>query len=151
MTTDITTDSQRVWADIPTEAEGIVAKAAMKRIKLILDTTPYLLDDRSMIRCINDEHDDAQSFIRDYLDVPGTNEEILTGHEYKALTTELATSILNDLRLIWNYPYYRDDISHIAMKLSLCPLHFCDWASCFDDDDEECKAIRAIFPYGHDT
>lgn len=33
---------------------------------------------------------------------------------------------------------------------SLCPLHHCDYAACFDDDDPECAAIRLIHP-SHDT
>lgn len=48
-------------------------------------------------------------------------------------------------------PYARDLLSELAMGLSLCPLHFVDWAICFDDQDPECGQIRAVFPYGHDT
>jgi len=47
--------------------------------------------------------------------------------------------------------YQRDSLSHLAMKLSLCPLHFVDWAICFDDEDPECSQIREIFPDCHDT
>jgi hypothetical protein len=34
--------------------------------------------------------------------------------------------------------------------MSLCPLHLCDYAICFDDEDPECAQIREIHP-GHDT
>lgn len=44
----------------------------------------------------------------------------------------------------------RDDRSQLALALSLCPLHECDYAICFDDEDVECVAIRKIFPT-HDT
>ena len=45
----------------------------------------------------------------------------------------------------------RDEVSEIAMSLSLCPIHFVDWAICFDDSDPECSQVRDIFPVGHDT
>lgn len=38
----------------------------------------------------------------------------------------------------------------MMLEYSLCPLHRCDYASCFDDDDPECAAIRIIHP-DHDT
>lgn len=44
-----------------------------------------------------------------------------------------------------------DELTMIAIEYSLCPIHFCDWASCFDDDIEECAQVRAIFPHSHDT
>lgn len=45
---------------------------------------------------------------------------------------------------------YRDELSTLALSMSLCPMHLCDYASCFDDDDDECSQIRAMFP-SHDT
>lgn len=44
----------------------------------------------------------------------------------------------------------RDDLSHMRLQYSICPLHACDYAICFDDDDAECAAIRATFP-AHDS
>lgn len=64
------------------------------------------------------------------------------GEFYRAMT--LIREMLDD-------EYRRDDLSHLLMQHSLCPMHFCDWAICFDDDDPECSQIRAIFPHGHDT
>lgn len=43
-----------------------------------------------------------------------------------------------------------DARSTLALDLSLCPLHFIDYAACFDDDDAECAAIRTCFP-SHDS
>lgn len=40
--------------------------------------------------------------------------------------------------------------SLLRLDASLCPMHACDYASCFDDDDPECAAIRDAFP-DHDT
>ena len=45
----------------------------------------------------------------------------------------------------------RDEVSELAMSLSLCPIHFVDWAICFDDEDPTCEQVRLIFPIGHDT
>lgn len=44
----------------------------------------------------------------------------------------------------------RTELTLLAYDLSLCPLHMRDYAICFDDDDDECAAIRAILP-DHDT
>lgn len=43
-----------------------------------------------------------------------------------------------------------DTRSLLMLALSLCPLHATDYAICFDDDDDECAALRACFP-SHDT
>jgi hypothetical protein len=45
---------------------------------------------------------------------------------------------------------YRERLTEIALIASLCPMHFCDYAICFDDDDPECASIRLIHP-NHDT
>lgn len=59
--------------------------------------------------------------------------------EAKALIEEMRTS-----------PYHRDTLSRVALDMSLCPLHFTDYAECFEDEEPECAAIREVFP-GHDT
>lgn len=46
--------------------------------------------------------------------------------------------------------YYRDEITDFALSMSLCPIHFVDYAICFDDEDPECYQVRAIHP-SHDT
>lgn len=59
--------------------------------------------------------------------------------------------ILRDLlATIDAYPYHRDDLTAMLLDNSLCPLHAIDYAICFDDDDDECAAIRTIHP-SHDT
>ena len=40
--------------------------------------------------------------------------------------------------------------SEFLLSLSICPIHECDYATCFDDEDEECAQLRAAFP-NHDT
>jgi hypothetical protein len=44
----------------------------------------------------------------------------------------------------------RHRLSMLALDFSLCPMHFCDYAICFDDDNDECATIRTYFP-SHDT
>lgn len=56
-----------------------------------------------------------------------------------------------DARL--DYPYAdttRQTLSLLLLDFSLCPMHAIDYAICFDDDDADCAAIRALFP-SHDT
>jgi hypothetical protein len=45
----------------------------------------------------------------------------------------------------------RAELTELALDHSLCPLHFIDFAICFDDADPECAAIRTIYPDTHDT
>lgn len=44
----------------------------------------------------------------------------------------------------------RERQTDLALAQSLCPLHFTDYAICFDDDDPTCAQIRTIHP-SHDT
>jgi hypothetical protein len=36
--------------------------------------------------------------------------------------------------------------SILCLENSICPIHRCDYAICFDDDDDECAQLRAAFP-----
>lgn len=54
------------------------------------------------------------------------------------------------LHLIDRAPYQTDAMTALLLDNSLCPMHAIDYAICFDDDDPECAAIRAIHP-SHDT
>jgi hypothetical protein len=47
-------------------------------------------------------------------------------------------------------PDARDLLTHLALATSLCPLHLCDYAICFDDRTADCAMIRRIHP-SHDT
>lgn len=47
-------------------------------------------------------------------------------------------------------PYMTQRLSMLALDHSLCPMHFIDYAICFDDDDPDCASIRDLFP-DHDT
>lgn len=54
------------------------------------------------------------------------------------------------LRLADDAPYITDRMTALLLDNSLCPMHAIDYAICFDDDDPDCAAIRAIHP-SHDT
>lgn len=54
------------------------------------------------------------------------------------------------LAIIDAYPYNTDDMTKLLLDNSLCPMHAIDYAICFDDDEPDCAAIRAIHP-SHDT
>jgi hypothetical protein len=41
-------------------------------------------------------------------------------------------------------------LMRMRLDYSLCPLHACDYAICFDDNDDECEIIRTMHPE-HDT
>ena len=36
--------------------------------------------------------------------------------------------------------------SILCLENSICPIHRCDYAICFDDNDDECAQLRAAFP-----
>lgn len=63
---------------------------------------------------------------------------------------KLALRIRDLLEIVWSGDYTTDWVSTQALNMSLCPIHFVDYAACFDDDDPECDQIRACFP-SHDT
>lgn len=44
----------------------------------------------------------------------------------------------------------REFLTEIALAFSLCPIHFCDYAICFDDGASECHMVRVIHPC-HDS
>lgn len=87
--------------------------------------------------------------------------DLLIDHNYSP-TIDDANPLISDpdypiydfarslLAMIDASPYHRDELSRLALDNSLCPMHFIDYAICFDDDDPDCAAIRACFP-SHDT
>jgi len=65
-------------------------------------------------------------------------------------TVQRIVDAINDLMKA-PYNLGKDHLTNIAMNLSLCPIHFVDWAICFDDQPDDCSQIRFIFPKSHDT
>lgn len=67
-----------------------------------------------------------------------------------ALALAYERDLRNDYQTLIADPMRRDELTEIALATSLCPLHLCDYAICFDDANAECAAIRRIHP-SHDT
>lgn len=111
------------------------------------------------IERINDllAHDDesrASSTMRSLLlDAPNFANAIDLDPELDT-TLEIATLLRDELISLFtliNDPtaesrFERESLTDLLLSLSLCPIHFCDYAICFDDDDPECAQIRLIHP-----
>lgn len=67
-----------------------------------------------------------------------------------AMIDAIERDLRNDYQTLIADPMRRDELTEIALATSLCPLHLCDYAICFDDANDECAAIRLIHP-SHDT
>jgi hypothetical protein len=125
--------------------------AATKRLEHWLNHTPVVEDEKHMVIWCDSEAEELQMMIRDLLGDPEADLEIEDlWVDFTPRQRVCAQQIMNDLRTVWADPYSRDTISQWAMSLSLCPMHFCDWMACFEDENEECSAIRSIFPHSHD-
>lgn len=114
--------------------------------------TPYSILSDYLAAIENPAHDDIYDLIRNHLDTPHEADPA----DYPSMTTggirlHIFNRIVALLIEMNTDEFQRDELSTLAMDLSLCPMHFCDWAACFDDDDDECAAIRAVFPHSHDT
>lgn len=98
----------------------------------------------------NDRFDDLDHIIDNALD---------DALELDAFSTLNRPRLRTQLRMIADliihardaeYDIYRDELTAMLLADSLCPMHAIDYAICFDDDDDECAAIRLIHP-SHDT
>jgi hypothetical protein len=69
--------------------------------------------------------------------------------EYDA-SLEDSTAMFKAYDILRGYPYSRETITELALSDSLCPIHFVDYAICFDDQFPECSQVREIHP-NHDT
>lgn len=87
-------------------------------------TDRLMIDFDMMLACL-DAHDDD-------IDIDRMNLIILAAHHLR--------EDRNDA----------DAATDLLLSYSLCPLHECDYAICFDDDDPECASIRELHPE-HDT
>lgn len=95
----------------------------------------------------------ADAYIRDCLI---TAPDFTDPDDYHPLDPAIAATIRDHILAIDEHcalPFHSLDIelrSRLLLDYSLCPMHRCDYAICFDDDDPDCAAIRACFP-NHDT
>jgi hypothetical protein len=84
------------------------------------------------------------SFRNCVLGLPGENDP-------QDMPAQEATLICGLLAAIATDPYGgQEELTRLALSLSLCPLHLTDYATCFDTPDPGCAAIRLIHP-SHDT
>lgn len=88
------------------------------------------------------DDDDASTALRSLLIDPDDALDYIYTPRAAATERPRLLALINDLTI--------DSRSMLMLSLSLCPLHATDYAICFDDDDDECAAIRACFP-SHDT
>ncbi len=70
--------------------------------------------------------------------------------EFYQVDLDFFMSLWQSVRTLYENPWVREDFTRLALEQSLCPLHLVDYAICFDDDDQECAAIRIVHP-SHDT
>lgn len=87
------------------------------------------------IEMLDDDNFDISTIIRDLLI---DADSIDFDHELRDIISDCIKSLT------------RDELSMMRLEYSLCPYHATDYAICFDDDDDDCAQIRAIFP-SHDT
>jgi hypothetical protein len=110
----------------------------------------------------DDIHDAHSTLLRDlmtYLVDGGMTDDRLRdeieGEYFPApMTLDQAKHLRDLLDKVWRgcdeFDWMREVITEWALSDSLCPIHFCDYAMCFEDDDPECATIRLIHP-SHDT
>lgn len=93
---------------------------------------------------LDDDNDLLSHITRELLicDDASTIDESIADEPRLAPIAHAIQSIIIDLD--------RDELTAMRLDYSLCPLHACDYAICFDDDDAECAPIRTIHPT-HDT
>lgn len=81
------------------------------------------------------------------------NDDSLDLHEFAHLDQHdrrLLLDARDAIDAIRTNDYARDELTDALLNRSLCPLHAIDYAICFDDQNDECAAIRLIHP-SHDT
>ena len=100
---------------------------------------------RDLLDRIASADDDAFLAIRELLicDDLYTQQSLIDDN--RNMTLELIMTIYNLITALDT-----DAASLMRLDYSLCPLHHCDYAICFDDDNAECAVIRECFP-SHDT
>lgn len=76
--------------------------------------------------------------------------ELLIDRTSPDLESDIAELLRDALTCLIDAPHSTEFITAMLLDNSLCPMHAIDYAICFDDDDDECAAIRAIHP-SHDT
>jgi hypothetical protein len=108
--------------------------------------TPFTACAIDALNCI---HTKCFAALRDLMIDADATPDFADDDPYR-IADALHAALRDALLTLTASPYHRDDLTKLALDNSLCPMHFCDYAICFDDDDDECAAIRLIHP-SHDT
>lgn len=121
-------------------------------------TTATLDEAKTKLARLNElfnlEDDEIAFYIRDMFIHAGNDEtncpDIVS--DMPTVHMDEAWDIVQFLFNLSEHPhgYYRDEVTDFALTMSLCPIHFVDYAICFDDEDPDCAQVRAIHP-SHDT
>ena len=90
-------------------------------------------------------HNDCRHDLRqrDFRDLLIDRTDIDLASDCPELLRDLLTALIDA-------PFSTEYLTAYSLDNSLCPMHNIDYAACFDDDDPDCAAIRAIHP-SHDT
>ena len=102
------------------------------------------------------EDENACAHIRNLFIITPSKEEIKAHYEAELsygnedIGLTIYKTLANCVKSLQADRWAREDFTSLALTQSLCPLHLIDYAICFDDDDQECAAIRIIHP-SHDT
>jgi len=103
------------------------------------DTDPYAPDDAHSLNA-----DALRDMIVNDCDIDDLPDDIADHDE--RLPNAIATIFMHRDRS----HAAREILTALCLDFSICPMHFDDYAACFDDENPECAAIRMIHP-NHDT
>lgn len=113
-----------------------------------MTTTP--IESLTAMMTDDDAGDDRSMLIRQMLGDPDHGAEGFDADAFAlALDADQIAAIIPTIAALIK-TLDRESLTALALSLSLCPLHLIDYAICFDDDDDACRAIRIIHP-SHDT
>lgn len=118
------------------------------------DSTTHPIDYLNAFAALPDPNSDIYIAIRSLLIDPQLDDsEFADLAPYARNLFPTIAQLIHDIDELATTEYHSDDLQRRSMLLldySLCPIHRCDYAICFDDDDADCAQIRAFFP-SHDT
>lgn len=104
---------------------------------------------RQRIDALTDQDDEARAATRELLIWSVEGSAFLAVEAARVYTEDVPLDHLYEIgKAIFELD--RESLTELALEHSLCPLHLCDYAICFDDERDECSAIRTIHP-SHDT
>ena len=108
----------------------------------------------------DDIYDLGQEMLRDLLCSDGSTPDAISidyyTEQYKqqpaiqSLVPTIAEQLYKSYATLLADKFSMQFISELCLENSVCPVHHDDYASCFDDDLDDCRLIREYFP-DHDS